>query len=70
LQYGENDKQIFVDAASVYNHLGETGLAIEWIGKAVHEGYPASRIRGFPEFRNLERNPGYEAILGKPGLSQ
>jgi serine/threonine protein kinase/tetratricopeptide (TPR) repeat protein len=67
LQYGENDKQIFVDAASVYNHLGETGLAIQWIGKAVHEGYPASRIRGAPEFRNLTGNPGYEVILGKPG---
>ena len=70
LQYGDKDKDIFIDAASVYNHLGETGPAIQWIGKAVHEGYPLSKIRGMPEFRNLIGTPGYEAMLGKPGLSR
>jgi tetratricopeptide (TPR) repeat protein len=70
LQYGDIDKDIFIDAASVYNHLGEPGLAIQWLAKAVHEGYPSSKIRGNPEFRNLIGTPGYEATLGKPGLSQ
>jgi hypothetical protein len=54
----------------VYNHLGDTALAVQWIGKAVHEGYPPAKIRGAPEFRNLAGNPGFEAILGRPGFSQ
>ena len=65
LQYGHNDKEILVDAASVYNHLGETGVAVEWLRKAVQSGYPASRITGIPEFRNLNDNPGYKQLTEK-----
>jgi len=64
LQHGNNDKDILLDAATVYNNLGETGLAVEWLGKTVQAGYPASRIKGLPEFRNLENNPGYRELMG------
>ncbi len=70
LQYGHNDKEILVDAASVYNHLGETGVAVEWLGKAVQAGYPASRITGNPEFRNLNDNPGYRQLTEKAQSSR
>jgi eukaryotic-like serine/threonine-protein kinase len=69
LQYGHNDKDILLDAASVYNNLGETGPAVEWLGKTVQAGYPASRIQGLPEFRNLENNPGYRQLMGKSQAS-
>jgi serine/threonine-protein kinase len=69
LQYGHNDKDILLDAATVYNNLGEAGLAVEWLGKTVQAGYPASRIKGLPEFRNLENNPGYQQLMGKSQAS-
>lgn len=65
LQYGHNDKEVLVDAASVYNHLGETGVAVEWLGKAIQAGYPASKIVGIPEFRNLNDNPDYRQLTEK-----
>lgn len=70
LQYGHHDKDILLDAATVYNNLGETGLAVEWLGKSVQAGYPASRIRGLPEFRNLENNPGYVQFMSKTQASK
>ncbi len=63
LQYGNNDKDVLLDAATVYNNLGETGLAVEWLGKSVRAGYPAGRIKGLPEFRDLENNPGYQQLM-------
>jgi tetratricopeptide (TPR) repeat protein len=65
LQYGHNDQDLLLDTAVVYNNLGETGLTVEWLGKAVRAGYPPSRIRGLPYFRNLESNPGYQQLMGK-----
>jgi len=70
LHYGHNDKDILLDAATVYNNLGETGLAVEWLGKSVQAGYPASKIKGLPEFRNLENNPGYVQLMGKSQASK
>ena len=69
LQHGNNDQDILLDAAGVYNNLGETGLAVEWLGKAVQSGYPANRIKGLPEFRNLKNNPGYQQLMGKSQAS-
>jgi tetratricopeptide (TPR) repeat protein len=70
LQHGNNNKDILLDAATVYNNLGETGLAVEWLGKTVQAGYPASRIKGLPEFRNLENNPGYRELMGESQASK
>jgi len=52
-----------LDAAGVYNQLGETGLAIEWLGKAIQAGYTADRIRRDPEFANLVSLPGYQQAM-------
>ncbi len=70
LQYGHNDKDVVLDAASVYDYLGETGLAVEWLTKAVHEGLSPSRIRDDPEFDNLRDNPGYQQLTNKTQTSQ
>jgi tetratricopeptide (TPR) repeat protein len=63
LQYGHNDKAILMDAASVYNHLGEGGLAIEWLAKAVQAGYTPDKIRSWHEFDNLANTPGYQQLI-------
>jgi eukaryotic-like serine/threonine-protein kinase len=63
LQYGHNDKSILMDAASVYNHLGEGGLAIEWLAKAVQAGYTPDKIRSWHEFDNLASTPGYQQLM-------
>jgi eukaryotic-like serine/threonine-protein kinase len=63
LQYGHNDKAILIDAASVYNHLGDGGLAIEWLAKAMQAGYTTDKIRSLHEFDNLAGTPGYQQLL-------
>jgi len=70
LQYGHHDKDILLDAATVYNNLGETGLALEWLGRTVQAGYPADKLKGLPEFRNLENNPGFIQLMGKSQASK
>jgi hypothetical protein len=52
-----------LDAAGVYNQLGDTGLAIEWLGKAVQAGFTTDRIRSDPEFDNLANTAGYQQLM-------
>jgi hypothetical protein len=52
-----------LDAASVYNHLGESGLAIEFLAKAVQAGYTADKIRSLPDFDNLAAMPAYQQLI-------
>jgi tetratricopeptide (TPR) repeat protein len=63
LQYGHNDKAILIDAASVYNHLGDGGLAVEWLAKAMQAGYTTDKIRSLHEFDNLASTPGYQQLM-------
>jgi tetratricopeptide (TPR) repeat protein/tRNA A-37 threonylcarbamoyl transferase component Bud32/TolB-like protein len=65
LQYGHSEKELLFTAAEVYNELGETGLALEWLTKAVHAGYPPSKFRDFPAFANLAGNPRFQELVGK-----
>jgi serine/threonine-protein kinase len=66
LQYGHGEKELMFTAAEVYNQLGETGLALEWLTKAVHAGYPVNKFRDFPTFENLVQKPRYQELVGKP----
>ena len=70
LQHRSNDQDILLDAAAVYNNLGEPGLALECLGKAVQAGYPASRINGLPEFRNLRDNPAFRELMKASQVSK
>lgn len=65
LRRGNNNQDILLDAATVYNNLGEPGLAVEWLRKTAQAGYPVSRIKELPEFRNLRDNPGYQQLVGR-----
>jgi hypothetical protein len=63
LQYGRNDKQVLAVAAFVNNQLGETGLALEWLNKALQAGYPVETVRTQPGFSNLSTNPRFQELV-------
>lgn len=65
LQYGHNGKEIMACAAQVYNQLGETGLALEWMSKSIDAGYSARKFQDLVAFQNLVDNPRYQEIVGK-----
>jgi tetratricopeptide (TPR) repeat protein/predicted Ser/Thr protein kinase len=69
LQSEHNDKDLIFNAADVYNQLGETGLALEWLAKAVHAGYSVEKFRNTPNFRNLVGNPQYDELIRKGSLT-
>jgi len=70
LQYGHSEKELLFTAAEVYNQLGETGLAFEWLAKAVRAGYPVSDFRDSPAFENLAQDPRYKELVGKSAGTQ
>jgi hypothetical protein len=50
-------------AALIYNHAGETGLALEWLNKAVQAGYSLATVRESPDLDNLHNDPRYRALV-------
>lgn len=65
LQFGHSEKELLATAAQVYNDLGETGLALEWMSKAIDAGYSARKFQDLVAFQNLVDNPRYQEIVGK-----
>jgi eukaryotic-like serine/threonine-protein kinase len=65
LQYGHGEKELLATAAQVYNDLGDTGLALEWMSKAIDAGYSARKFQDLVAFQNLVDNPRYQEIVGK-----
>ena len=63
LAYGKSDKEILFSAALVYNRLGETGTALEWLSKALQAGYSLTTVRESPDLDNLHGNPRYQALV-------
>jgi eukaryotic-like serine/threonine-protein kinase len=63
LELGHSNKDLLFNAAVVYNDLGETGVALEWLQKALAAGYSASIIRDSPSFDNLRNNPQFHQLL-------
>lgn len=63
LQYGRDNKDLLFNAAVVYNDLGETGDALEWLHKSLLAGYSATIVRDSPEFDNLRANPQFQQLL-------
>jgi len=50
-------------AALVYNQVGETDRALDWLEKAVASGYSTVMIRDTPNFDPLHTNPRFQALL-------
>lgn len=56
LKFAASDPDTMVNAADVYNQLGDTTLALLWLRKALAAGYPATTIKESPYFDNLHRD--------------
>jgi serine/threonine-protein kinase len=67
LQLGHGDKDVLFNAAAVYNQLGETGVSLEWLRKALTAGYSPSVVRDAPVFDNLRSNPTFQQLLESRG---
>ncbi len=65
LALGHSNKDLLFNAAVVYNDLGETGVALEWLQKALAAGYSASIVRDSPDFDNLRNNPQFLQLLSQ-----
>ncbi|MGO9269083.1 MAG: tetratricopeptide repeat protein, partial [Terriglobia bacterium] len=63
LQYGRGNKDLLFNAALIYNQLGETGSALEWLQKALEAGYSKEMVRNAPALENLRKNPRYLKLI-------
>ena len=63
LQIGHGDKDLWFNAAVVYNDLGDTPMALEFLQKAITSGYSTSTITKTATFDNLLSNPRFQELL-------
>jgi tetratricopeptide (TPR) repeat protein len=63
LKQGGFDKESLFDAAEVYDHLGDTGLTLEWLGKALRAGLSPNRALQVPDLDNLHADPRFQELL-------
>ncbi len=63
LQESKFDRESLFKAGQVYNHLGETGPAIEWLSKALRAGYPVEMFRTAPDLDNLRTDARFQDLL-------
>jgi tetratricopeptide (TPR) repeat protein len=70
LQLGQGNKNLLFNAAVVYNELGDTGVALEWLQKAITAGYSRSVVKDAPTFDNLHNNPRFQQMLQEPSSNK
>jgi tetratricopeptide (TPR) repeat protein/tRNA A-37 threonylcarbamoyl transferase component Bud32 len=63
LQQGKFDKNSLFDAAVIANHFGETGEALEWLGKSMRAGFSPELARLQPDLDNLHGDPRFQELL-------
>ena len=63
LQYGRNDKVILFSAATTYYQLGEVGLCLEWLNRAIQAGYSLDKIKQSPTFESLHSDSRYQQLV-------
>jgi tetratricopeptide (TPR) repeat protein len=57
------DPEVRFRAALVYNHIGDTDRALEWLRKALAAGYAADLAGAVPDFDHLRTDERFQAIL-------
>jgi serine/threonine protein kinase/tetratricopeptide (TPR) repeat protein len=63
LEQSKSDKDSLFSAALIYNHLGDKGQALEWLGKALRAGYSPEMARQQPDLDNLHGDARFEDLL-------
>jgi serine/threonine-protein kinase len=67
LKLGPNNGEVLFRAALVHNHFGQTEEALADLNKAVQAGYSRTVIRDTPDFRNLQENARFKALIESTG---
>ena len=57
------EKRELYAAALVYNHLGESGPSLEWLGKALRAGYSTNTAIQQPDLDNLHGDRRFQDLL-------
>ncbi len=70
LKQARFDKESLFDAAEVYDHLGDTGLTLEWLGKALRAGLSPNRALQVPDLDNLHADPRFQELLKASSSAQ
>ena len=63
LGQSKSDKDALFSAALIYNHLGDKGSTLEWLGKALRAGYSPEMVRQQPDLDNLHGDARFEDLL-------
>ena len=63
LKQGNFDKDALFDAAVISNHFGETGEALEWLGKALRAGLSPKLALRQPDLDNLHGDLRFQELL-------
>ena len=59
----KSDKDALFSAAVVYDRLGDTGLSLEWLSKALRAGYSAEMALQQPDLDNLHGDPRFQELM-------
>jgi serine/threonine protein kinase/tetratricopeptide (TPR) repeat protein len=62
-QAGTSDPDLFFNAAMIYNQLGETNVALDWLERALTAGYSPSTAANAPALDNLHANLQFQRLL-------
>jgi tetratricopeptide (TPR) repeat protein/TolB-like protein len=65
----KNDPDLLFSAALVYNQIGDTNAALEWLAKALTAGYSASTVGSAPAFDNVRSTPQFQELMRQEGKS-
>jgi serine/threonine-protein kinase len=61
LALAPGDVNLMFRAGEVYEQLGDRGQAVEWINKALGNGYPPDLVKRSPGLANLRLDPRFKA---------
>jgi tetratricopeptide (TPR) repeat protein len=64
----KSDKDILFSASLIYNDLGDKGLALEWLGKALRAGFSPEAARRQPDLDNLHDDPRFLDLMESASL--
>ena len=63
VEQSKSDKDVLFSAAVIYNHLGDKGPALEWLGKALRAGFSPEMARRQPDLDNLHDDPRFLDLM-------
>jgi serine/threonine protein kinase/tetratricopeptide (TPR) repeat protein len=63
VEQSKSDKDILFSASLIYNDLGDKGLALEWLGKALRAGFSPEAARRQPDLDNLRDDPRFLDLM-------